>query len=118
MNEVQETGEQEAGSHETDAAAPYVVVLKVGGNELDDETFLFGLAQAVLAVIGEGHFPVIVHGGGKAVTELGAKLGITEQRIEGLRVTDEASLDVAEMVLSGLMNKRIVRLLVNAGVRA
>jgi acetylglutamate kinase len=85
---------------------------------LDDESFLFGLVKAVQAVIGEGHFPVIVHGGGKAVTELGAKLGITEQRIEGLRVTDEASLDVAEMVLSGLMNKRIVRLLVNAGVRA
>ena len=95
-----------------------MVVLKVGGHELDDETFLFGLAKAVQAVIGEGHFPVIVHGGGKAVTELGAKLGITERRIEGLRVTDEASLDVAEMVLSGLMNKRIVRLLVNAGIRA
>ena len=46
------------------------------------------------------------------------KLGLSEQRIEGLRVTDETSLDVAEMVLSGLMNKRIVRLLVNAGVRA
>ena len=95
-----------------------MVVLKVGGNELDDESFLFGLAKAVQAVIAEGHFPVIVHGGGKAVTELGARLGIVEQRIEGLRVTDEASLDVAEMVLSGLMNKRIVRLLVNAGVRA
>jgi acetylglutamate kinase len=101
-----------------ESAAPYVVVLKVGGNELDDETFLFGLVQAVAAVIAEGHFPVIVHGGGKAVTELGARLGLSEQRIEGLRVTDEASLDVAEMVLSGLMNKRIVRLLVNAGIRA
>ena len=108
----------EAADQETEAAGPYVVVLKVGGNELDDESFLFGLVKAVQAVIAEGHFPVIVHGGGKAVTELGAKLGIAEQRIEGLRVTDEASLDVAEMVLSGLMNKRIVRLLVNAGVRA
>ena len=96
----------------------YVVVLKVGGNELDDETFLFGLAKAVQAVLDEGHFPVIVHGGGKAITELGAKLGLAEQRIEGLRVTDAASLDVAEMVLSGLINKRIVRLLVNAGIRA
>ena len=118
MDEAQKTGTQTMEQPETEAPAPYVVVLKVGGNELDDDTFLFGLVKAVQAVIAEGHFPVIVHGGGKAVTELGAKLGIAEQRIEGLRVTDEASLDVAEMVLSGLMNKRIVRLLVNAGIRA
>ena len=118
MDEAQETGTEAMEQPATEAPAPYVVVLKVGGNELDDDTFLFGLVKAVQAVIAEGHFPVIVHGGGKAVTELGAKLGIAEQRIEGLRVTDEASLDVAEMVLSGLMNKRIVRLLVNAGIRA
>lgn len=118
MDEAQETGTEAMEQPATEAHAPYVVVLKVGGNELDDDTFLFGLVKAVQAVTAEGHFPVIVHGGGKAVTELGAKLGIAEQRIEGLRVTDEASLDVAEMVLSGLMNKRIVRLLVNAGIRA
>ncbi len=118
MDETQEAGTQAMEDPETEVPTSYVVVLKVGGNELDDDTFLFGLVKAVAAVIAEGHFPVIVHGGGKAVTELGAKLGIAEQRIEGLRVTDEASLDVAEMVLSGLMNKRIVRLLVNAGIRA
>jgi acetylglutamate kinase len=93
----------EAADQETETAGPYVVVIKVGGNELDDESFLFGLVKAVQAVLAEGHFPVIVHGGGKAVTELGAKLGIAEQRIEGLRVTDEASLDVAEMVLSAMI---------------
>ena len=49
-------------------AEQYVVVLKVGGNELDDPDFLFGLVQAVQAVQKEGHYPVIVHGGGKAVT--------------------------------------------------
>jgi acetylglutamate kinase len=43
---------------------------------------------------------------------------LQEQRVEGLRVTDDASMDVVEMVLSGLMNKRIVRALVNAGIRA
>ena len=118
MDDAQDTGAQTMEQPEAETPAPYVVVLKVGGNELDDESYLFGLVKAVGAVIAEGHFPVIVHGGGKAVTELGAKLGIAEQRIEGLRVTDEASLDVAEMVLSGLMNNRIVRLLVNAGIRA
>jgi acetylglutamate kinase len=96
----------------------YIVVLKVGGNELDDPTFLFGLTKAVQAVLAEGHFPVIVHGGGKAITELQEKLGLAETRIEGLRVTDAASLDVAEMVLSGLINKRVVRALVGAGIRA
>jgi acetylglutamate kinase len=96
----------------------YVVVLKVGGNELDDNVFLDGLANAVQAVIAEGHLPVIVHGGGKAIADLQQKLGIEPHFIEGLRVTDEASLDIAEMVLSGLMNKRIVRALVNADIPA
>ena len=95
-----------------------IVVLKVGGNELDDPTFLCGLTKAVQSVKDEGHFPVIVHGGGKAITDLQTKLGLPEERIEGLRVTDAASLDIAEMVLSGLINKRIVRTLVGAGIRA
>lgn len=97
---------------------PYIVVLKVGGNELDDADFLFGLGKAVQTLLDEGNMPVIVHGGGKAITDYGARLGLREQRIEGLRVTDEAALDLAEMVLSGLMNKRIVRTLVDAGIRA
>ena len=106
------------GADEAGPVQPWVVVLKVGGNELDDADFLFGLAQAVQALLDEGTRPVIVHGGGKAITDYGARLGLREQRIEGLRVTDEAALDVAEMVLSGLMNKRIVRALVHAGIRA
>lgn len=96
----------------------YVVVLKVGGNELDDDSFLEGLVRAVQAVVADGHAPVIVHGGGKAIADLQQKLGIEPRFIQGLRVTDAASLDIAEMVLSGLINKRIVRALVNAGVRA
>ncbi len=66
----------------------------------------------------EGHFPVIVHGGGKAVTDYGKKLGLEEKRIDGLRITDNATLDLSEMVLSGLMNKRLVRALVHADIRA
>lgn len=114
----EETLNVAAGEQPESSDERYVVVLKVGGNELDDPSFLHGLTKAVQAVMGDGHFPVIVHGGGKAVTEFGERLGIQEQRIEGLRVTDEASLDVAEMVLSGLINKRVVRALVAAGVRA
>ncbi len=101
-----------------DTAGPYIVVLKVGGNELDDDSFLAGLANAVKSVQAEGHQAVVVHGGGKAIADLQKKLGLEPRFIEGLRVTDDASLDVAEMVLSGLMNKRIVRTLVHASIRA
>lgn len=101
-----------------EAPARYVVVVKVGGNELDDPDFLKGLVMAVQSIKAEGHVPVIVHGGGKTIAAYQEKLGLEAKFIEGLRVTDEASMDVAEMVLSGLTNKRIVRSLVNAGVRA
>jgi acetylglutamate kinase len=97
---------------------PYTVVLKVGGNDLDDDAFMQGLVAAVRALLDEGTRPVIVHGGGKAITDYQTRLGLSEQRIEGLRVTDDASLDLAEMVLSGLINKRIVRALVQDGIRA
>lgn len=96
----------------------YPVVLKVGGNELDEESFLFGLAKAVQLILNQGNFPIIVHGGGKAIADYQQRLGLTPQFVEGLRVTDEASLDVAEMVLSGLMNKRIVRALIQADIMA
>jgi len=96
----------------------FITLLKVGGNELDDEAFLFGLTRAVQAVLDRGHFPVIVHGGGKTIASYQEKLGLEPRFMEGLRVTDDASLDVAEMVLSGLMNKRIVRALVHEGIRA
>ena len=48
---------------DSDTTERYIVVIKVGGNELDDEAFIFGLVKAVQAVIAEGHFPVLVHGG-------------------------------------------------------
>jgi acetylglutamate kinase len=105
-------------SEDDEALSRYVTVLKVGGNELDDAAFLTGLANAVQAVLDQGHMPVIVHGGGKTIAAYQQQLGLEPQFLDGLRITDEASLDVAEMVLSGLMNKRIVRALVDAGIRA
>lgn len=96
----------------------FTVVVKVGGNELDDPTFLDALVLAIKAIQSDGHVPVIVHGGGKTIAQYQQKLGLEARFIDGLRVTDEASMDVAEMVLSGLTNKRIVRALVHAGIRA
>ncbi|HEX7589192.1 MAG TPA: acetylglutamate kinase [Anaerolineae bacterium] len=92
-----------------------MLVLKVGGNEIDDASFLSGLARAVAAM---PDAPVIVHGGGKEIAELQVKFGLTPHFVEGLRVTDETSLAIAEMVLSGRVNKRIVAALINGGVDA
>ena len=92
------------------------LVVKIGGNEVDDETFLAGLADSIKDM--RDAQPVVVHGGGKEIARLQNALGLTPQFIEGLRVTDGASLDVAEMVLSGLVNKRLVARLICAGVPA
>jgi acetylglutamate kinase len=92
-----------------------MLVLKVGGNEIDDATFLAGFANAIAKMPGS---PVIVHGGGKEIADLQMKLGLTPRFVEGLRVTDETSLAIAEMVLNGRVNKRIVIALINAGADA
>ncbi len=99
-------------------AARHVVVLKVGGNELDDPAFLFGLTKAVQHLLDDNKWPVIVHGGGKAIAAYQERLGLQTSFLEGLRVTTEEDIDVVEMVLSGLMNKRIVRALVQADIPA
>jgi acetylglutamate kinase len=92
-----------------------VQVLKIGGNELAEPAFLPALAEAV-ANLGEP--VVIVHGGGKAIADMQLRLGLEPRKVEGLRVTDEPSLEVAQMVLSGQANKAIVRALLSAGVQA
>lgn len=117
--ETLETQPTSAPNEMQEEANPtYTVVIKVGGNELDDPTFLDALVLAIKTIRNDGHTPVIVHGGGKTIAQYQEKLGLKAEFIDGLRVTDEASMDVAEMVLSGLTNKRIVRALVNAGIRA
>lgn len=90
-------------------------VLKIGGNELSDPTFLGTLAQTVAA---SDEPTVIVHGGGKAIADLQAKLGLETVKVDGLRVTDHDSMTVAEMVLSAKANKLIVKALMAAGVDA
>lgn len=94
-------------------------VLKIGGNELDQSGFVERLA-AVVADWVNGHQTavVLVHGGGRAIADLQSRLGIEPQKVDGLRVTDAASLAVAQMVLTGATNKQIVRALLAAGVDA
>ena len=93
------------------------IVLKVGGNELGDAAFVDGLIDA-LQRLWRAHAVTVVHGGGKAIARLQERLCLVPRFIDGLRVTDDESLDVAEMVLSGWVNKRLVGRLVCEGVPA
>lgn len=90
-------------------------VLKIGGNELNDKGFLETLAQTVAQAAAP---VVIVHGGGRAIATLQARLGLETVKVDGLRVTDAESLAVAQMVLSGQANKQIVAALLAAGADA
>ena len=90
-------------------------VLKVGGNELHKEGFLPGLARLLAQ---SPHGTVVVHGGGKAIASLQKRLGIHPKKVDGLRVTDAPSLEVAQMVLCGKANKEIVTALLASGIDA
>jgi len=91
------------------------LVLKVGGNEIEDEESLKALTGAV-AVLRRSTYLIIVHGGGRKIAQLQERLGLETRLVEGLRVTDQESLQVAEMVLSGTTNKRLTARLVAAGI--
>lgn len=91
------------------------IVIKISGHELDSPDYLAEFAD----IVRELNAPaVIVHGGGKEITQLQQKLSIEPKFVDGVRITDEASLSLVEMVLCGTVNKRLVRTLVNAGVNA
>jgi acetylglutamate kinase len=91
-------------------------VMKCGGSTLAalPDAFFEDLQQ----LQEQGTQPVIVHGGGPAINETLSKLGIESRFLSGLRVTDEATLDVVEMVLAGRINKEIVRKLQKNGAKA
>ena len=92
-----------------------MLVVKIGGQEIDDREFIKRLGQAVAALETP---PLLVHGGGKEIRELQQRLGVEPQYIDGLRVTDAESLDIVQMVLVGRVNKRLVASLSLAGVDA
>jgi len=92
------------------------VVIKVGGNELDQPEFMERFVAALVRM--ESPRPVLAHGGGKEIATLQKQVGLEPTFVEGLRVTDPESLRIAEMVLSGSVNKRLVARLVVAGAKA
>jgi acetylglutamate kinase len=99
-----------------------VIVVKVGGAAMDTATMPGGLASSfaedIALLQSAGITPVVVHGGGPQVTHLSERLGIETTFVDGLRVTDAETLDVATMVLAGKLNTEVVASLVTGGVPA
>jgi len=106
-------------------ALPYIqrftgktIVVKYGGNAMTDETLKNSFARDIVLMKLVGMRPIVVHGGGPQIGSLLEKLNIKSDFVEGMRVTDSATMDVVEMVLGGLVNKEIVSLLNKNGGKA
>jgi acetylglutamate kinase len=94
---------------------PGVTVVKVGGNEVDSLPWVAALAEALAR---RGGRAVVVHGGGKEVSALQRTLGAEPEWRDGLRVTTPEAMRAVAMVLTGVVNKRLVSALLGAGVDA
>jgi acetylglutamate kinase len=106
-------------------ALPYIqiydretVVIKYGGHAMGEEEVakLFAADAVLLKLLGV--HPVVVHGGGPQISRMLERAGVKSTFVDGLRVTDAATMEVAEMVLSGAINKEIVHLINRAGAEA
>jgi acetylglutamate kinase len=95
-----------------------VVVVKFGGNAMGDDDAMAEFARDIVLMRQVGMNPVVVHGGGPMINDMLSKLGIKSEFVRGKRVTDKATVEVVEMILSGLVNKRIVQAIMDAGGRA
>jgi len=93
-------------------------VVKYGGHAMGDPELASDFAEDVVLLKAVGINPVVVHGGGPQIGAMLKKAGIESQFIDGLRVTDKATAEVAEMVLSGAINKEIVGWISKAGGKA
>lgn len=91
------------------------LLIKVGGNEVDSGEFLHEFACFIRDL---SQPAVIVHGGGKEITQLQQQLGIQPHYIEGVRVTDADSMAIVQMILCGTVNKRIVQALIAENIDA
>ena len=95
-----------------------IIVVKYGGNAMTDPALESSFARDIVLLKTVGLHPVVVHGGGTQVDNLLKELGRKSERIDGMRVTDKATMDVVEMVLGGSVNKSIVSLINKHGGRA
>lgn len=93
-------------------------VVKYGGHAMGDPEAARQFAEDVVLLKAVGINPVVVHGGGPQIGAMLGKLGVESKFIDGLRVTDKATAEVAEMVLSGAINKELVGWIAGAGGKA
>ena len=97
------------------AADGPIILVKIGGSTLGADDTSFG---DIVALQQQGARPVVVHGGGPAITSWMAKMGIPAEFARGLRITDAPSLEVATAILAGLINKQLVAALRSLGANA
>ncbi len=95
-----------------------IVVIKFGGHAMGDAEEMASFARDVVLMRQVGVNPVIVHGGGPMINDLLGRLNIRSDFVRGKRVTDAATMEVVEMVLSGAVNKRIVQAIQDEGGKA
>ena len=94
------------------------ILIKFGGHAMGKADYVNAFASDIALLDQVGACPVVVHGGGPQIGQMLAKLKIESNFIDGLRVTDEATISVVEMVLSGGINKALVAAIASAGGRA
>ena len=94
------------------------VVIKLGGHAMGSDEAMASFARDVVLMRQVGLNPVVVHGGGPMINEMLAKLEIKSDFVNGKRVTDEATMNVVEMVLSGQVNNRLVQAISEEGGKA
>lgn len=94
------------------------VVIKYGGHAMGDTATAQRFAADVVLLKLVGINPVVVHGGGPQISRMLDKSGVKSSFVDGLRVTDAATMEVAEMVLSGAVNKELAHLITRAGSEA
>jgi acetylglutamate kinase len=98
------------------SAAAAGVVLKCGGELIEDEAHLGAIVSAIERIAGAGVPLVLVHGGGREIDAALEAAGIEKRQVDGLRITDQATLDIVVAVLAGVVNTRLVARLNKSGV--
>ena len=106
-------------------ALPYIrkysgktLVIKYGGNAMNDEAVTTTILQDIAALKIVGVNPILVHGGGPEINKMLSRIGVTPVFKNGMRVTDKETMEVAQMILCGKINKNIVGELNSMGVKA
>ena len=116
---------REVKAHILSEALPFMqrydgqtVVVKYGGHAMGDETLARQFARDIVQLKQSGINPIVVHGGGPQIGRMLERLQIKSSFADGLRITDQATVEVVEMVLAGSINKQIVASIQQEGGRA